>query len=214
MFDFLIKGLILGIAVAAPVGPIGLLCINRTLNKNYFSGVISGMGATFADVFYGVIAGFGVSFLSNFLLEHTLTFQLVGGFALIILGVRTIMRKNSEQKENPLRPVKFRKRNYVKDFISSFALTLSNPVTILFFTAVFATFGLSTGETNIQSASLLILGVFIGSGMWWMFINGIAIKLKARVGISFISKINVVSGSLIVGFGALILLNLIRDSLI
>lgn len=213
MFDFLIKGLILGITVAAPVGPIGLLCINRTLNKNYFSGVISGMGATFADVFYGVIAGFGVSFLSNFLLEHTFSFQLVGGFALIIVGTKTIMKKKLENKADVIKPIKFRKRNYVKDFISSFALTLSNPVTILFFTAVFATFGLTSNDTNVHSASLLILGVFIGSGLWWMFINGLAIKLKERIGLKFLSKINIISGSLIIGFGIVILLNLIKDSI-
>ena len=214
MFDFLIKGLFLGIAVAAPVGPIGLLCINRTLNKNYFSGVISGMGATFADVFYGIIAGFGVSFLSNFLLKHTLTFQLVGGLALIIIGIRTILKRQIEAKGKVLEPLKFRKRNYVKDFFSSFALTLSNPITIIFFTAVFATFGLTSSDTNVHSASILILGVFIGSGLWWMFINGLAYKLKEKAGINLLGKINIISGSLIIGFGLLILLNLIKDTFI
>ena len=212
--SILFKGLILGISVAAPLGPIGLLCINRTLNKNFMSGVVSGMGATFADVFYGVIAGFGITFISNFFIDNKILFNVLGGFILLFMGWRTFRKKNQSFQRTKSVSIKFRKRNYVNDFLSTFVLTLSNPVTILFFTAVFATFGLSSPDVGLKSAGLLIFGVFLGSGIWWMFINGMANKFRYKISDTLIPRINMISGIVIMVFGVAILLNLVKILLV
>lgn len=206
--SFLIKGLILGIAVAMPVGPIGILCINRTLNKNYLSGIISGMGAATADMMYGVIAAFGLTFISNFLIDHRYNFQIVGGIFLLFMGIRTYRKKkvNFDKKEIP-------KGNLIRDYFSTFILTLSNPATILFFTAIFAAMGLANINANYISALILIAGVFAGSGIWWIFLSGITNKFRYKISTKFLHHINIISGIGIVIFSIIIIIDWLRNYL-
>src|SRR5690348_5648959 len=135
--DFFLKGLILGFSIAAPVGPIGVLCIRKTLQFGRFSGLFSGLGAAAADAIYAVIAGFGLTFVSNFLLAGQYWFQLIGGVFLLYLGWKTFVAKPEEQSNH------LSHSNLLHDFASTFFLTLTNPMTILSFLAVFAGLGLS-----------------------------------------------------------------------
>jgi threonine/homoserine/homoserine lactone efflux protein len=204
--EFLYKGLILGFSVAAPVGPIGILCINRTLNKSFASGFVSGLGAATADLLYGSIAGFGLSAVSTFLIDQKIWVQLTGLVFLVYIGIKLILKKDDDIEFKPVTD-----NGLLKDYFSTLALTITNPVTILFFIAVFAGLGLANTITGIQAVLQLILGVFTGSCIWWLFLSGLTMKLKTRINKSLLKWIDSVSGVLILFFGLLILINLIKE---
>jgi len=173
---YLYTGLLLGFSVAAPVGPIGILCINRTINKNFTSGFVSGLGAATADLLYGLIAAFGLTVISTFLIDQKFWIQLAGLVFLIYLGIKTIIRKDHD--------IEFKQstdKGLIKDYLSTLILTITNPVTILFFIAVFAGLGLSNSINGLDSALQLIFGVFMGSCLWWLFLSGITHRLKTKI---------------------------------
>jgi threonine/homoserine/homoserine lactone efflux protein len=204
--EFLYKGLILGFSVAAPVGPIGILCINRTINKNFAAGFVSGLGAATADLIYGLIAGLGLTAISTFLINQKLWIQLIGLVFLFYIGIKTIIKKENEIKFSADTD-----KGLLKDYLSTLILTITNPMTILFFIAVFAGLGLSKNVNGFNSIIQLIIGVFIGSGIWWMFLSGLTNKLKTKINKSVLNKIDLVSGILIIFFGLLILIDLIKN---
>jgi threonine/homoserine/homoserine lactone efflux protein len=204
-FEFLYKGLILGFSVAAPVGPIGVLCINRTINKNFLAGFVSGLGAATADLLYGLVAGLGLTVISTFLIDQKLWIQIIGLLFLIYIGIKTIIKTDHD--------IEFEKaadRGLLKDYFSTLILTITNPITILFFIAVFAGLGLSNTINGFYSIIQLILGVFVGSCIWWLFLSGLTDRLKTRISKKILKKIDLLSGILILFFGLLILLNLIK----
>ena len=203
---FLFKGLVLGFSVSAPIGPIGILCINRTINKGYFSGFVSGLGATTADFIYGIIAGLGLTVISDFLLGYRLWIQGIGLVFLLFIGFRTLIKKEktSELTEND---------NYglIHDYLTTFFLTITNPLAILLFVAVFAGLGLSGAGADKFRFIPLLLGVLVGSGSWWLILSGVTYKLKDKLGIRVLKKIDLISGLLIIGCGILISLELIYE---
>lgn len=203
---FLFKGLLLGFSVAAPVGPIGILCINRTVNKNFTSGFVSGLGAATADLFYGLIAGFGLTVISNFLLSQKIWIHLIGIAFLMYLGLKTITKKEQEIKfDNSV------DKGLFKDYLSTLFITITNPLTILFFLAVFAGLGLSGASNGLYSPILLVAGVFLGSCSWWLILSGITHKLKTRINSKILKRIDLLSGILLVFFGLLLLINLLKE---
>ncbi|HEX4840498.1 MAG TPA: LysE family transporter [Rhabdochlamydiaceae bacterium] len=163
--DFLLKGIILGFSIAAPVGPIGVLCIRKTLQFGRFSGLCSGLGAAFADSLYAVIAAFGLTVISNFLLAGQFWFRLIGGCFLLYLGWKTFISKPASDSKNVPHTT------LLNDFISTFFLTITNPMTILSFLAVFAGLGLSSVHGDYFQAGGLVLGVFLGSAAWWLLLS-------------------------------------------
>ena len=204
--EFLYKGLLLGFSVAAPVGPIGVLCINRTINKNFAAGFVSGLGAATADLFYGLIAGLGLTVISTFLIDQKLWIQIIGLLFLIYIGIKTIIKKDND--------IEFKQANdkgLLKDYFSTLILTITNPITILFFIAVFAGLGLSNSMNGFYSIIQLVLGVFVGSCVWWLFLSGLTDRLKTRISKKILKKIDLLSGILILLFGLLILINLIKE---
>ncbi len=200
------KGLILGFSVAAPVGPIGILCINRTINKGYVSGVITGLGATTADLIYGLVAGLGLTVISNFLLDYRLWMQFAGLFFLTVIGIKILFKKQNnteiQDAEN---------KGLIKDYLSTFTLMITNPLTILFFIAVFAGLGLPTATNEKIDAIPLVFGVFLGSGIWWMFLSGLTYKLKDKMGVRLLSRIDLISGLVILAFGILLAADLVKQ---
>jgi len=196
--NFLIMGLILGFSVAAPVGHIGILCINRTIKKSYISGLTTGLGAASADLIYGLIAGFGLTFVSNFLLNQKFLIQSFGLVFLFYLGFKTIFVKKPKDE------LRINNKGLIKDYLSTFILTISNPVTILFFIAVFAGLGLTNIVMKYSSTALFVFGVFVGSTIWWLILNGITHKLKKQINESILDKIDLFSGLIIFIFGFLI----------
>lgn len=202
MFYFL-KGLILGLSVAAPVGPIGLLCIQRTLNKGRKSGFFSGLGAATADATYGLIAAFGLTVISNFLLKNQTLIRLIGGIFLIYLGVKTFLSSpaNEAAKSNA-------SNNILDDYISTLFLTITNPMTILSFLAIFAGLGLSTSNSSLLSA-IMVLGVFLGSALWWLLLSNAVNLLKDKIENNVLKYINMISGGIILIFGIIAIMNII-----
>lgn len=199
---FLLRGLIIGFSIAAPVGPIGVLCIRRTLAEGRASGLVSGLGAATADAIYGCIAGFGLTFISSLLISQQVWLRLIGGAFLCYMGLKTFLARPAEQAASA------KGNGLVGAYASTFFLTLTNPMTILSFVAIFAGLGVASASGNYVSAGLLVLGVFIGSALWWLILSGGVGMFQAKFSPHRLRWINRVSGIIITGFGLLALLSL------
>ncbi len=201
---YLLKGLIVGFVIAAPVGPIGVLCAKRTLTHGRRAGFFSGMGAATADAIYGFVAAFGLTFISNFLIGHQFWLRLAGGTLLCILGTRTLIAAPPRERQDPPRSAK----RYAGMFTSTFFLTLTNPMTILSFAAVFVGFGLAATRGSLVSAGILIVGVFLGSALWWLILVGIFSIFRRRFAHHELLWVNRITGAIIAGSGILALLSM------
>lgn len=200
----LIIGIILGFSVSVPIGPIGVLCINRTMNKSYRSGFISGLGAAVADVVYGIIALFGVTMVTNFLSNQDIWFKLIGTSLLFILGTKLLFTKVNTTSKIVKRE---RKRDLLHDFVTTLLLTFANPVTVIAFVALYTAFGIETIELNTINTLLLISGLFTGAMLWWTILVSLTIKYKHKINQKLFSKMNIISGSIIILFGVIFLVN-------
>ena len=200
--DYLLKGIILGISVAAPVGPIGVLCIKRSLTEGRKSGLVTGMGATVADTMYGAIAAFGLTFVTDFLVEQEFYVRIFGGLFLLFMGVRLFISK-------PPTDVVMEKGNMWHHFVSTIVLTASNPATILFFIAAFAGLGLETGGKNIALSGVIVLGVLIGSGIWWLSLSYFVSIFSYKIKLQKLTILNKISGSFIIACGLFALVSAI-----
>jgi threonine/homoserine/homoserine lactone efflux protein len=194
---FFLKGLIIGFSIAAPVGPIGVLCIRRTLANGRMSGLMSGLGAATADGFYGAVAAFGLTLISNVLVGQQLWFRIIGGSFLLYLGIRTFLSKPSEKSASD------KKSNLFGDYISTFILTIMNPITILSFAAVFAGLGLVNSNGNYISALLMVLGVISGSICWWLILSTGVSLLRGKFNPASLKIVNWVSGAIMVVFAVI-----------
>lgn len=192
--DYLLKGIVLGISVAAPVGPIGVLCIKRSLTEGRKSGLVTGMGATVADTIYGAIAAFGLTFITDFLLEHEFYVRIFGGLFLIIMGVRLFIAK-------PPADVVMEKGNMWHHFVTTILLTASNPATVLFFLAAFAGLGMETGSKNPGLSGVIVVGVLIGSAIWWLSLSYFVSIFRSKIKLQKLSGLNKISGTFITACG-------------
>lgn len=199
----LLKGLIIGLSIAAPVGPIGVLCIKRTLAEGRVYGFISGLGAATADGIYGCIAGFSLAVIANFLIAQQIWLHLIGGLFLCYLGLVTF------QSNPALEELKASKKGLLGAYTSTLFLTLTNPLTILSFTAIFAGLGLGSTTNTYNSAGLLVLGVFTGSALWWLALSSGVSIFRKKFDYSALVWVNKISGLIIGGFGLLALISLI-----
>ena len=193
MLSIFLRGLLIGFSIAAPVGPIGLLCIRRTLADGRAIGFVSGLGAATADAFYGAVAGFGLTVVSRALVQGQTPLRLVGGAFLCYLGVRTFLARPA-QAAGVAGP-----RGLLGAYLSTLGLTLTNPSTILSFVAIFAGLGLAA-NADYGSAFVVVTGVFIGSASWWIVLAAGAGWLRGRIGPALFRAINIVSGLTILGF--------------
>ena len=190
----IVQGLVIGFSIAAPVGPIGVLCIRRSITDGPRIGLMTGLGAASADAVYGAIAAFGLTAVSGLLIKHRFLLGLIGGLFLCYLGVRTFLAKPREQCETPPRV------GGLMAFGATFALTLTNPMTILSFVAVFAGLGVGAAP-NYRAAALLVAGVFVGSALWWLLLSSSVGLLRARITPAGMHWINRGSGAVIFWFG-------------
>ena len=200
--DFFGRGLLLGLLIAAPVGPIGVLCIRRTLASGAQVGILSGLGAATADALYGAVAAFGLTAVSRTLVAGQTWMAMVGGAFLLWLGVQTLLGAGKTREE--ARPA-LQGAGLAAAFASTLALTLTNPMTILSFAAVFAGMGLATRGGDALSAAWLVAGVFLGSAAWWLMLCGVVSRLRAGFDARAMRAVNYVSGGVLVVFGALAL---------
>ncbi len=198
---FLVKGLGIGLALAAPVGPMSILCIRRTLSDGLPMGVVSGLGIASADAAYGTVAAFGISAVATALLDVEMALQLIGGLFLVALGVRILVKVPAP----PVNPMARSGLRYAGAFISCFFLTMTNPTTILTFVAIFAGIGLVGHAGDYAAAAWLVAGVFAGSTLWWLLLCGAVSLLRRRMGPTVMAWINRISGGIIAAFGVGIL---------
>ena len=202
---FLLRGLVIGFSIAAPVGPIGVLCIRRTLANGRAAGLVSGLGAASADASYGFVAAFGLTFISNILIDQRIALRLIGGVFLLYLGVKTLLAKPAE----PAQTTVTEGGHLVAAYASTFLLTVTNPMTIISFAAIFAGLGIANANSNYLTAATLVVGVFLGSALWWLFLSGGVAWLRSRVNSFALQWVNRFSGVIITAFGLAALAGLV-----
>jgi threonine/homoserine/homoserine lactone efflux protein len=199
--DFLLMGMVIGFSIAAPIGPVGILCVRRTLAEGRIVGFASGLGAATADLLYACIAGFGLSVISNLLLGYQLWLHVIGGVFLVCLGLWTLVTQPSRQQ------VTGKGEGLIRAYSSTFFLTLTNPVTIILFAGFMAGFGAGSAGNDYFSTTILVLGVFIGSILWWaILVIGIG-TVQNKFNSNAILWVNRISGVIIIGFGIAALAN-------
>lgn len=201
---FLVKGLFIGFSIAAPIGPIGVLCIRRTLAEGRAAGLLSGLGAATADAVYGSIAGFGLTLVSGLLLRQQNHLSLLGGIFLCYLGLRTLRSTPAAQAATA------KKTGLINTYTSTFLLTLTNPATILSFTAIFAGLGLAKTGDSYVTAGILVMGVFSGSALWWLLLSSLVSLFQNSFTAHRLCWVNWLSGIIITGFGLLVLISLLK----
>jgi threonine/homoserine/homoserine lactone efflux protein len=206
-----VRGCLVGFALAAPIGPVAVLCIRRALARGFTQAVIAGVGAAFADMFIGATAGLSLTIISTFVLDNQIFIGLVGGLLVLGLGITTY--RAPVQLTNGAIVVKSLRR----DFVTAFSIAITNPATMIAGAGVFAAFGPIDIYTAPVTAFWLVTGVFMGSVVWWVFLSGAVTALRARfvnVGLSWLNRI---SGSIIAILGVIVLaataLSLIKSEL-
>jgi len=204
---FFLQSLLIGFSIAAPVGPIGVLCIRRTLTYGRRSGLASGLGAATADAVYGSIAGFGLTFISAFLISQQFWLSLIGGLFLCYLGLKIFLAPTPAMSHTVAAP------NHAGAFTSTFFLTLTNPATIISFTAIFAGLGLASTDGNYFLAAVLVLGVFTGSALWWLTLSSVVGLFRSKLTPNRLRWVNRAAGVMLVILGVLILASMHKISL-
>ena len=201
--SFFVRGLLIGLSIAATVGPMSVLCIQRTIHKGQLYGLVSGLGIATADAFYGSIAAFGVALIADFLVSQQLWIRLIGGMFLLYLGSKTLLARPAE------RAASAKANGFVGAYVSTFLLTLTNPLTILSFAAIFAGIGVGGASKSYVSATIVVGGVFIGSTLWWCILTGGISMLRGKFTARWLLWINRISGVIIALFGVAALVSLL-----
>jgi threonine/homoserine/homoserine lactone efflux protein len=199
------QGWVLGFLIAAPIGPVGLMCFERSIRTGFFAGIASGIGAALADGFYAAVAGFGIISIMNFLKanEQAIAF---GGCALLIgLGTYSLFRNQPKNMASNLQASSKIGIGIITYTLQTFAITITNPATIISFIAAFTSVGVLQGAHDFVSASILVLGVFLGSLSWWLILCGGALMLRHRLSNETVTYINKVMAIGLVLFGCLLL---------
>jgi threonine/homoserine/homoserine lactone efflux protein len=201
-----VKGLIVGFCLAAPVGPIAALCVQRTISKGRLSGLASGLGAATADALYGAVAAFGATIISGFLISEGPWLQRIGGGILILLGLRLLLAK-SEQAHRPTNGElpKLAGRGLAGDFFSTLMLTLTNPMTFVAFAAIFTTMGIGATRGHSILTAELLGGVFLGSALWWTILSGGAHALRHHFDFKKLAIVNRATGIFVIAVGVVYL---------
>jgi len=202
-WSFLVRGIVIGFSIAAPVGPIGVLCIRRTLADGRAAGFVPGLGAATADAIYGCLAAFGLTALTDLLIGGQSWIRFIGGAFLLYLGIRTIRAKPAE------RAARLRGSGLFGAYATTFMLTLTNPMTILSFVAIFTTIGVGTSHLSPVAAGSLVLGVFLGSALWWLTLSGAVGMLRSRFDLERLGWVNRISGGIITAFGIAAIVSLL-----
>jgi putative LysE/RhtB family amino acid efflux pump len=199
---YLAKGIVLGLSVAAPLGPIGVLCLRRTLAHGFLAGLAGGAGTALADALYALVAAFGVTAVSAFLAERDVLLRLVGGGTLLWLALDAWRaRPAAEARERPA-------GGRAAAFAQTFVLTMANPMTALSFAALFAGLGLAGAGGRPASAWALVGGVFAGSLLWWAILSGAAAAVRERITSGRLRWVNRLSALLLAGFALYVLADL------
>lgn len=202
MIETVLRGGMIGFAIAAPVGPIGLLCIKRTLESGPATGVMTGLGAASADAIYGLVVALGFGVLASVLLGYTAYLQISGGVLLLILGLTPMLKKTANKPAQLRDSIGEKRGGQIIAFGSTFALTLTNPLTIIsFIGAIAALSGTSELSNSAASGLAVVIGVFLGSVTWWLMLVGLVMAVRTSISSNLQKTIGNLSSLLLVGFG-------------
>jgi threonine/homoserine/homoserine lactone efflux protein len=190
-----IKAVLAGFAIAMPVGPVGVMCVRRTIDHGRVAGLVAGLGAALADAVYGVVAAFGLVAVKDWLLEHRTLLELIGGSLLILLALRIVLRHTRDE------PRRADPQTHLAAFASTFVLTITNPITILAFAAVFTTLGLGVESLDLTDSAVLVGGVFLGSAVWWIGLAAGAGLLRNRMSDDIMHWLDRCAAVVLGGFG-------------
>jgi len=197
---YFLKGIVIGFAMAIPLGPIGVMCIRKTLTERKIYAIAIGFGAATADLLYGSVAAFGLTMISSTLVTYKVWIRLIGGALLLLLGVKIFFSKPKtivEQNNN---------KSVLRTYLSTVFLTLTNPFTIFAFIAVFNSLGLGSGLSYF-SAATLVFGIFIGSSAWFFLLSSGVTIFKKRLNLSALMWVNRVAGLLVIISGLITIIN-------
>ena len=189
----LLRGLLIGILVSAPMGPVGVLCIQRTLNKGRWAGFYTGIGAAFSDVFYCLLTGLGLSFIIDFIETNQSLLQVLGSIVLLFFGLYLI-------KKNPagaLKTPKDRKMNYTQDFVTGFLFTFSNPLILFLIIGLFTRFNFLSPDYQYYHYIVGFSSIFAGALLWWFLITYFVSKVRGHFSVKSMWLVNIIIGSLI-----------------
>lgn len=191
-FMIFLQGAFIGFVMAVPLGPIGVMCIRKTLTEGRLRGLVIGLGAATADLLYCSVAAFGLTVVSDLIITHRIWFRLLGGGLLFILGIRIFGKQPPDTKK-----FQIYSGSILRSYLSTVLLTLTNPLAVFAFIAVFAALGLGNGLSNL-SAAILAGGVFVGSFLWFMLLNSGVVLLRKRLEINGLRWVNKIAGVLII----------------
>jgi threonine/homoserine/homoserine lactone efflux protein len=195
----LINGLLFGLVLAAPVGPVGVLCVQRTLSEGRLHGLLSGLGAAFGDAIYGAIAAFGISAIQLWIADHQAGLRTAGGIALLLLAAKTLFLRSRREAQKKVGTV--HTESLLQDFISTFLLAITNPITMLTFAGLFVTLGVTDAGDSVDNAALLVAGVFVGSALWWFALAFTANLARPYLDGGYQTWVSRVSAAILTGFG-------------
>jgi threonine/homoserine/homoserine lactone efflux protein len=206
LIGFLLKGMLVGVVIAVPVGPVGILCIRRTILDGRLPGLFSGLGAASADSLFGIIAGFGLTFISDLLIDYQDYLRVGAAAFLLYVGVTALLSDPVARARSGNDP-----EGLFGDFASTFVLTITNPVTILSFIAIFGAIGFTGEEATLGHAAILVAGVWCGSFMWWLGLIAATGVLRLTFKRRHLVWINRGSGGILVFAGVLLLGSLVLE---
>ncbi|MCT4614796.1 MAG: LysE family transporter [Marinifilaceae bacterium] len=196
---YILKGIIVGLTVSIPLGPIGVIIIQKTIQKGRMAGFLAGMGAAVADLFYASVAAFGLGVVMNFIKEQEFYLQLVGSLILAIVGMKIFYTNPVKQ----LRSHKSSKKGFLEDFLSIFLLTITNPIAVFVFVAIFAGASFINTDSGITNELFLIIGVFLGGALWWYTLSTVINIFRKKFRLKQLFWINRISGIIIAILGVL-----------
>lgn len=196
IMEYLFKGILIGLMFGVPIGAVGAMTVQRTLERGFGAGLITGLGSSVADCLYACVGVFGLTFISDFLLKYRIIITIIGGVFVLIMGISQLFKKPAENAPQ-------KSADSAKMFLSSFAVGTTNPVVILTFLFAFTYFGISeiSGALN---RILLVAGVFIGTYIWWTALSGVVCIIKRRSGNRGLPYMNKIFGVILISFAAVI----------
>ncbi len=211
---FLALGMIIGVAAAAPVGPVNVMTLQRSLRYGFLPGLAGGVGSSFADVLFATVAAFGLTAVRTFIDDHARGIQVVGGMLVIAFGLKILMSHPAIREEAPAGGAGWSSHGMLSASATGFAMTITNPGAVLGFIALFGALGdWAPDEGDWLGTGELVLGVAIGTLMWWTTVAGVVTRFRGNLTARMLGLVNLVAGSIMVAIGGLILGRLVLKAL-
>jgi threonine/homoserine/homoserine lactone efflux protein len=200
---YLMKGLLIGLIFGVPVGAVGALCVSRSLHYGVRSGIVTGLGASTAELFYSIVGAFGITVVSGFLERNSIVINILGGVLVIAMGVMTFLKAPKQQKDK-------NKTSYAGMFLSAFAVCITNPAAVVTYLFAFSYFGIN-GTLGVTNGILLVIGIVAGTQIWWMTLSFLSQLIKKKTGEKGFAVMNKVFGLIMIGFGAVVYIKVIKE---